>query len=76
MYKYLFENFGLGFVILIAIIAVWDLVWKFLGMWKAAKKNSPIWFICIGIFNTIGILPILYIYVFSRDNSKGKKRKR
>ncbi len=74
MYKYLFENFGIGLIILFIAITVWDLVWKLFGMWKAAKKNSPLWFVAIGIFNTIGILPILYLYVFSRDNSKGKKK--
>ena len=52
-------------VVLIAIIAVWDLVWKLLATWKAAKKNSVIWFIVLMVLNTIGILPILYYYWFS-----------
>ena len=59
-------------ICLFVIVVIWDAVWKFMGMWKAAKNNSIPWFICIGIFNTIGILPILYIYVFS----KKKKRSR
>jgi len=72
MYRFGLENFSIGFIVLFAAIAIWDLVWKFLGMWKTAKRNSPIWFVCMGIFNTLGILPILYLYVFSRE----KKRKR
>lgn len=51
---------------LFVVILVWSSVWKLLGLWKAAKNNSVPWFIAIGILNTIGILPILYIYVFSR----------
>ena len=70
------EGVGAGLIILFVAIAIWDLVWKLFGMWKAAKKNSPIWFAAIGIFNTIGILPILYIYVFSKGDFKGKKRRR
>lgn len=54
----------------VAVISIWDVVWKFMGMWRAAQKKSLVWFICLGIFNTVGILPILYLYVFSK---KGKK---
>jgi len=53
-----------NFVWLIPIIIItglWDIVWKMIGMWKAAKANQVAWFICIAIFNTLGILPIIYI---------------
>lgn len=45
----------------IIILAVWDAVWKLIAMWKAARVNHLAWYICIAIFNTIGILPIIYI---------------
>jgi hypothetical protein len=32
-------------------------------MWKAARNSHLAWFICIFIFNTIGILPIIYILI-------------
>ncbi len=48
-------------VIVIGILAVWDSVWKMVGMWKAARNKQATWFICIGVINTIGILPIVYI---------------
>jgi len=51
------------FLPLIAIVAIWDCVWKLIAMWKAARKNHLAWFICIFIFNTIGILPIIYILI-------------
>jgi hypothetical protein len=50
-------------IALIAIVAIWDSVWKLIGMWKAARNNHLAWFICIFIFNTIGILPIIYILI-------------
>jgi len=48
-------------ITLIIIIAIWDGVWKLIAMWRAARNNHLAWFICIAIFNTIGILPIIYI---------------
>jgi len=45
----------------ICVLALWDCVWKFIGLWKSARNNHLAWFICIAIFNTIGILPIIYI---------------
>ncbi len=57
---------------LIAVVVVWELVWKLIAMWKAARNNSPIWFVVLAIFNTLGILPILYIFVFSKMR-RGKR---
>ena len=64
-------------IVILAIISIWTLVWKGFALWKSAKKNSKIWFIALLIINTLGILEILYIYVFSkmkpiRSSRKGK----
>lgn len=45
----------------IIIVAIWDIVWKLIAMWRAAQNKHMAWFICIFIFNTIGILPIIYV---------------
>jgi len=47
-----------------------------IAMWKAARKDSPIWFVVLAIVNSLGILSILYIYVFSEMKSKRAVRKR
>lgn len=60
---------GLGWLIVL-ILGLWDLVWKCLGMWRAAQRRETIWFIAIFLFNTLGILPILYLYVFSKPQPK------
>lgn len=52
---------------LIFICALWDAVWKLIGMWRAGRNNDLAWFICIAIFNTLGILPIIYILM---DNNR------
>lgn len=58
-------------------ISIWALVWKGFALWKSAKKNSMIWFIVLLVVNTVGILEILYIFVFSKIGEKreGKKKK-
>ncbi len=67
---------------LLVTILVWTLGWKLVAMWKSAKRNHLVWFMVIAFFNTIGVLPILYIYVFSdlkdfkKKNLKEKKRKK
>jgi len=58
----------------IGVIAIWEAVWKLIAMWKAAHKESVVWFVVLAIFNTLGILPILYIYVFSEMGKKKKKK--
>ncbi len=45
-------------------VLAWTLVWKAIGAWKAAKKDHVIWFVAFFIFNTLGILPILYLLFF------------
>lgn len=64
-------------LIVILLIALWDGVWKLIAMYKAARKRSIPWFIILAIFNTVGILPILYIFLFSelKLDSKPKKTK-
>ncbi len=82
----MFENYltnlssslGIGLVTLIGIIVLWDLAWRCAAVWKSTKNNQPIWSIAFVLFQTIGILPIFYIFVFSKINlkKKGKKPKK
>lgn len=68
-----FSNFtvfnGVPTVIFV-LLAIWEIVWKGLGLWTAAKNNQKYWFVAILVINSVGILPILYLYVFG-----GKKKK-
>lgn len=57
-------------LMLLTTIALWDSVWKLIALWKSARRKELAWFICLAIFNTVGILPILYIYVFSRKKKR------
>ena len=57
------------FVVTVSFLAVWDIVWKAIALWKSARNNHFVWFICILIINTVGILPIIYI-LLNKDKTK------
>jgi hypothetical protein len=51
---------GIGLIILLVLVAIVDLVLKAIAMWKAARRTQTAWFVCLLIFNTACILPIIY----------------
>jgi hypothetical protein len=57
-------------ILVLLLLAIWDGVWKTIAMWKSARNNQLAWFICIAIFNTAGILPILYLSFFQKDRNR------
>jgi len=59
--------------LLALVILVWILIWKGLALWRAAQKKSKWWFIAILVFNTVGILEILYLFVFSKPKDENQK---
>ena len=58
-----------AFIAVIAILAIWDIVWKGFALWKAARNNHVVWYVCILILNTVGILPIIYILLNKTKNT-------
>jgi hypothetical protein len=69
------EQLGIS-VFLLAAIFVWSFVWKLLALWKSARRGSVVWFIVLALINTMGILEILYIFVFSECCKKKPARQR
>jgi Family of unknown function (DUF5652) len=52
------------------IVLAWTLVWKGLALYRAARREDKVWFVALLIINTVGILEILYLYVFGKDKDK------
>lgn len=46
---------------LILLAAIWELAWKGVALWKAARADDKVWYVVILVVNTLGILPLLYI---------------
>ncbi len=47
-------------------LLIWIIIWKGLALWRAAKNDSKKWFAALLVLNTVGILEILYIFVFGK----------
>lgn len=50
----------------IIILGIWSAVWKAIALYKAGGRRDGVWFIVLFIVNTLGILEIFYIFVFSK----------
>ena len=60
-----------GFLwLVIFLVIIWEAVWKGVALWRAGRNGHLIWFIALFILNTVGILPIIYIFAFSRKGEQ------
>lgn len=55
-----------GLFVGIIIVALWSIIWKGFALYRAGANQSPAWFVVLLIFNTVGILEILYLFVFGK----------
>lgn len=56
------------------IILVWSLTWKGIALWQSARSRQKWWFILILIVNMFGLLELLYLFFFYRDEEGHKTR--
>ncbi|MBC8434973.1 hypothetical protein H8D91_00520 [archaeon] len=63
---------GTGLILLI----FWEAVWKAIALWKTGRHNQLAWFVFILIFNTAGILPIVYLLFFQSKPVRKKVAKK
>lgn len=62
--------FAKGTMALLVFLMIREMIWKGIALWKTGTKKQLARFICIFIFNTAGLLPIIYLAFFQK---KGKK---
>ena len=55
-------------------LMIWSIVWKGFALWRASKNNHKYWFIAILVFNTVGLLEILYLTVFGKRKPASEKK--
>ena len=56
-------------------LIIWDLIWRGIALWKSSKNNQLIWFVVLLIFNSAGILPLIYISFFQDKIERIKNKK-
>jgi hypothetical protein len=64
------ENFLEQHPLIFLALIVWTLIWKGLALWRSARLNDRWWFLAILIINTLGLLEIFYLFVFSKKKTK------
>lgn len=62
-------NIGLGIneiIVMMVVLAAtaWSLVWKGIALWHAARNGQKGWFVALLVFQTLGLLEILYLVAF------------
>jgi len=65
----LFTNQSVAVLAVLAVV-LWTLPWKAAALWKSARRGEKWWFFFLLIMNTLGLLEILYIFVFSRPKGQ------
>lgn len=71
-----FSNLTPGMILVFVLVALWDGIWKAIGLWKSGNHKQLGWFIIILLFNTLGILPIIYLLFFQKKRAIVEKKAR
>ncbi len=57
------------------LLTMWELVWKGLALWRAARREEKYWYVAILVINSVGLLPIGYL-LFTRKTENKLRTKR
>jgi hypothetical protein len=62
------------FLIALAVLGVWSLIWQGFALWRAARDESKVWFVVLLLVHTLGVLDIVYLFAISpmRKKLRGK----
>ncbi len=55
---------------MVLLLALWSLFWKGLALWHAAQRGDRWWFAGILVFNTMGIVEIIYLFLVLKMKGK------
>ncbi len=55
------------------LILLWVIPWKGVALWKAARNSHKKWFIALLVINTLAVLEIIYIFLFSKPKQPSEK---
>ncbi len=55
---------------MIVLAGLWTLPWTGVALWRSSRRGEKWWFIVILLTQTLGILEIAYIFIFSKKEKK------
>ena len=62
------QSFPTWVIVLVLVLVVIEITLKGMALWRAALNQSKGWFIVFIIFNTAGILPLIYLLASKNPN--------
>ena len=54
-------NLSTAWTVTLLVVVLWELLWKAVALWRAARRSQSLWFMLLIIINSAGILPIVYL---------------
>lgn len=60
------SHFGWLLPVLILVLILWTMLWKGLALWNAARRKDTAWFVILLVFNTLGILELIYLFAVAK----------
>jgi hypothetical protein len=54
-----------------AIFIMLEVILKYISLWRSARNDQLAWFVVLCIFNTLGILPLIYLIWFGKKKATG-----
>lgn len=54
----------------LVVLSLWSIIWKGIALWKSARNKQLYWFIAIFILSTLGLLEIIYILFFQKEEKE------
>jgi hypothetical protein len=67
--KFVLENPWV--LIIFAIFIMLEVILKYISLWRSARNDQLAWFVVLCIFNTLGILPLIYLIWFDKKKVTG-----
>ena len=61
----------------VLFILAWTILWKGLALWHSAQRKDVWWFVALLVINTMGLLELVYLFVFAKvkmDELFGKRK--
>lgn len=58
------------FMPLILLAALWELFWRGVGLYRAARRKHVGWFVLMLLVNSLGIIEIIYLFVVLKIKPK------
>jgi len=66
MVGYFYHQYNLGAFVWLTPFIFLDLLLKGVVLWKTARNNQKYWFTAMLIVNSLGLLPLLYLFFFQK----------